>query len=59
MLDTVSISNNFFDKRDMDMGFAVKCSTTLEVLMHIALDLNMFAISSPAYIKIMFYVSPC
>ena len=35
MLDIHSIRNNVFDKRDMEMGFAVKCSSSLEVSTHI------------------------
>ena len=59
MLDIVSRRNNFFDKGDVEMGFVVKCSPTLEVFMHITYDFNMLAISSPANIRVVFFFFPC
>ena len=59
MLDIVSKRNNFFNKTDKEMGFAVKCSPTLEGFMHITQDLNMLTTSSPANINVVLYFFPC
>jgi len=58
MLDIDSKRYNFFDKTEKEMWFAVKCSSTLDVFMHVTKELNMLTVSSPPNIKIVFYFFP-